>query len=63
MTSDSIERDSIRSVSPIVIDHSLSKTFFDGLACCKRTRQRKNTIQISQGFFQRIQSFKGMSLE
>ena len=53
MTSDSIEQDSIRSVSPIVMDHYVPKKFFAELACCRCARK-------PNGFFQRIEIFKGL---
>ena len=53
MTSDSIEQDSIRSVSPIVMDHYVPKKLFAELACCRCARK-------PNGFFQRIEIFKGL---
>lgn len=71
MTTDSIDKDSIRSLSPIVIDDYQRRNSGLLLACCGCSRTRKNnqtvlrTVEerksnVKKGFFKRIQIFKGL---
>lgn len=69
MISDLSDRDSIRSISPIIIhnDYHLRQYL---LSCCTRktTQQLPSTNEEAKidvqkpGFFKRIQSFKGLKI-
>ncbi len=69
MTCDSIDRDSIRSSSPIIIHDNYPRNSLL-LSCCGCSRRRKYNQQlprtvedtqhdVQKGFFKRIQFFKG----
>ncbi len=71
MTSDCTDRDSIRSLSPIVIDDYHRRNSVSLLSCCGCSRTRKTNQSVSRtveerksnvqkGFFKRIQLFKGL---
>jgi hypothetical protein len=73
MISNLTDKDSIRSLSPIVIHDNYPKNSLL-LSCCGGSRIRKNTKQLSRtiedtnhdvkkGFFKRIQFFKGLKIK
>jgi hypothetical protein len=68
MVSNLTDKDSIRSLSPIIIhddDNSRNSLLF---SCCGCSRIRKNSQQDTKydvqkkGFFKRIQFFKGLKI-
>ena len=60
------ENDSIRSSSPTVFDdanYHQQSSFFSCCQCSRRSRNPSTKIDRQEGFFQRIQIFKGEAFQ
>jgi len=73
MISNSTDKDSIRSISPIIFHDNYRRNSLL-FSCCGCSRKRKNTQELprivedtkydvqKKGFFKRIQFFKGLKI-